>query len=103
MTKVVNSLSTKMEMGSPMICMYLLGNLDHYKSHDFRVFYWKSFVAVARSAWVEKTLKPSKPVLDSESKNHVYGLSPVQDYMYCSKDLENMCLYDWIAQCGRKK
>ncbi|KAF8221891.1 hypothetical protein L208DRAFT_1325605 [Tricholoma matsutake] len=98
MTKVVNSLSTKMEMGSPMICMYLLGNPDHYKSHNFRVFYWQSFVAVARSAWVEKTSKPRKvPIL--QYRDHIYGLLPVQDYMYCSKDLENMCLYDWIAQC----
>ena len=52
MTKIVNSLSAKMEMGNPMICMYILGNPDHYKSHDFRVFYWMSFVNVARSPWL---------------------------------------------------
>ena len=53
MTKIVNSLSAKMEMGNPMICMYLLGNPDHYKSHKFRPFYWKQFVNAARSPWVE--------------------------------------------------
>ena len=30
MTKIMNSLSSKMEIGSPMACMYLLGNPDHY-------------------------------------------------------------------------
>ena len=33
MTKVANLLSAKVEMGSPMICMYLLGNPDHYTDH----------------------------------------------------------------------
>ena len=44
MTKMVNLLSAKEEMGSPMICMYLLGNTDHYTSHIFVPFYWQSFV-----------------------------------------------------------
>ena len=44
MTKVANLLSTKAEMGAPMICMYLLGNPDHYTSHSFVLFYWQSFV-----------------------------------------------------------
>jgi len=33
MTKIVNLLSAKMEMGGPMICMYFLGNPDHYTDH----------------------------------------------------------------------
>ena len=36
MTKIVNLLSAKAEMGSPMICMYLLGN--YYTSHTFVPF-----------------------------------------------------------------
>ncbi|KAF8219301.1 hypothetical protein L208DRAFT_1341713 [Tricholoma matsutake] len=39
MTKIVNSLSTKMEMGNPMVCMYLLGNPDHYTNYLFIPFY----------------------------------------------------------------
>jgi hypothetical protein len=38
MTKVVNSLTAKMELGVPMIAMYLLGNPDHYTSHRFAPF-----------------------------------------------------------------
>ena len=44
MTKIVNSLSGKMEWGSLIGCMYLLGNPDHYTNYMFTPFYWKSFV-----------------------------------------------------------
>ena len=77
MTKIVNSLSAKMEMGNPMICMYILGNPDHYKSHEFRVFYWTSFVTAARSPWVKtssckrnKISKVDGTSLDSEVAQH---------------------------------
>lgn len=52
MTKIVNSVSAKMEMGSLMICMYFLGNPDHYKSHKFPSFYWQSFVQECQRPWV---------------------------------------------------
>ena len=65
MTKIVNSLSAKMEMGSPMICMYMLNNPDHYKSHNFRVFYWISFVNFARSPWIETNVAGRKHVPDT--------------------------------------
>ena len=42
--KIVNALSSKMEIGSPMASMYLLQNPDHYTSHKFIPFFWKSFV-----------------------------------------------------------
>src|SRR6202789_3264273 len=42
--KIVNLLSSKMEIGSPMAPMYLLGNPDHYMSHEFIPFWWKNYV-----------------------------------------------------------
>ena len=48
MTKIANVLSAKAEMGAPMICMYLLGNPDHYTSHVFVPFYWQMYVAEVR-------------------------------------------------------
>ena len=42
--KIVNALSSKMEIGSPMASMYLLDNPDHYTSHKFTPFWWKSFI-----------------------------------------------------------
>ena len=43
-TKIVNSLTAKLEIGGPMASLYLLGNPDHYTNHDFVVFYWKGYV-----------------------------------------------------------
>ncbi|KAF8239172.1 hypothetical protein L208DRAFT_1213327, partial [Tricholoma matsutake] len=50
---MVNAMCSKLEMGSPMICLYLLGNPDHYTSHYFVPFYWQSFVQEVRKAWNE--------------------------------------------------
>ncbi|KAJ3541028.1 hypothetical protein NMY22_g4056 [Coprinellus aureogranulatus] len=49
--KVVNSLSSKMEIGAPMAAMYLLGNPDHYTSHEFVTFYWKNYVNFVQGEW----------------------------------------------------
>lgn len=49
--KVVNSLSSQMEMGAPMAAMYLLGNPDHYTSHKFVPFYWKNYMNYVEGEW----------------------------------------------------
>ena len=62
MNKMVNLLSTKLELGSPMICLYLLGNPDHYTGHTFVPFYWKNFVNEAEKVWKgdDNTSNPEK-------------------------------------------
>ncbi|KDR71672.1 hypothetical protein GALMADRAFT_74628, partial [Galerina marginata CBS 339.88] len=103
MTKVVNLLSAKAEMGAPMICMYLLGNPDHYTNYSFVPFYWQSFVTEARKDLeVSKTEEIQKIAL-IKKKGKIYGLSPVYDYIYRSPSLENLCLYDWVQCYERKK
>ncbi|KAF8231792.1 hypothetical protein L208DRAFT_1275349, partial [Tricholoma matsutake] len=77
-TKIVNYLSAKTEMGSPMICLYLLGNPDHYTNHTFVPFYWQSF-------------------------QNIVGFSPVDDYILRAPELENVCLYDWVSRCQHVK
>jgi hypothetical protein len=47
--KIVNSLSSKMEIGAPMAALYLLGNPDRYASHDFVSFYWRNYVTSVRN------------------------------------------------------
>jgi len=42
-TKIINALTAKLEIGGPMASMYLLGNPDHYTSHKFQVVYWKNY------------------------------------------------------------
>ena len=104
MTKIVNLLSTKMEMGAPMICMYLLGNPDHYTDHSFVPFYWRSYVTEARKVWHadDESANADKFVLIKQ-KGKIIGLSPVLDYIYRSPDLESMTLYDWVRRSKRVK
>ncbi|EDQ98417.1 uncharacterized protein LACBIDRAFT_302382 [Laccaria bicolor S238N-H82] len=73
MTKMVNALTARMEIGSPMASLYLLGNPDHYTSHKFTLFYWKNFVREAR------------------------------DYIYHPIAYEKMSLYDWIRKAKKEK
>ena len=44
LTKTVNALTSKMEIGGPMASLYLLNNPDHYTSHNFVTVYWKNYV-----------------------------------------------------------
>lgn len=47
--KIVNLLAVKLELGAPMLAMYLLGHPDHYTDHKFIPFYWKTFVNDVRN------------------------------------------------------
>ena len=103
MTKVVNLLSAKMEMGAPMICMYLLGNPDHYTDHVFIPFFWQSFVSEARRAFDIENLEPPHKVALVQKKGKIIGISPVFDYIYRSSDLHHLSLYEWVTRCKRVK
>ena len=98
-TKMVNALTTKLEIGSPMASMYLLGNPDHYTSHTFINFYWRSFVHEAQSVFLTllEEIKnfPEKVVLN-KSKGKFVALSKVHDYIYRPSVFRSVNLYDWI-------
>lgn len=98
MTKVVNLLSAKMEMGAPMICMYLLGNPDHYTDHEFVPFYWQSYVNETRKVFMSEDESEPTNVILFKRRGAIVGLSPVFDYIYCSELLKHVSLYDWIIQ-----
>ncbi|KAF9051698.1 hypothetical protein BJ165DRAFT_1329893, partial [Panaeolus papilionaceus] len=49
--KMVNSLSSKTEIGAPYAALVLLGNPDHYTSHEFVCFYWKGFIIFVQKQW----------------------------------------------------
>ena len=109
MTKMVNALTAKMELGSPMAALYLLGNPDHYTGHKFKNLYWKSFVREARKVWntneqgeeVEEE-KHEKVVLNKNLGKYV-GLSIVQDYIYRPEIYKNMSLYEWTRRTNKRK
>ena len=103
MTKIVNNLSAKMEIGVPLACLYLLGYPDHYVSHRFTPFYWQSFVHEVRAHWnAEVSSKIIPKVTIVKSRGRVIGLSPVYDYIYRPQELQNVSLYDWISRCKRE-
>ncbi|KAF8158596.1 hypothetical protein B0H34DRAFT_656281, partial [Crassisporium funariophilum] len=104
-TKMVNALTAKLEIGSPMASMYLLGNPDHYTSHTFTSFYWRSFVREARSVFQAPLEEiedfPEKIVLN-KSKGKFVALSRIHDYIYRPSVFGSVNLYDWI-RCANKK
>ena len=102
MSKVANLLSAKAEMGAPMICMYLLGNPDHYTSHSFVPFYWQSYVGEVRQIFEEVSEEQPKMTL-IKKKGKIVGLSPVQDYVHRAPELEHINLYEWIRCYKREK
>jgi hypothetical protein len=98
MTKMVNTMSTKLEMGSPMICLYLLGNPDHYTSHQFVPFYWQSFVREVEKAWDDDLIgERTQKVAIMKHGGRIIGISNVDDYVCQPVNLEDMSLYDWIS------
>ncbi len=87
-----------------MASMYLLGNPDHYTSHSFANFYWRSFVNE-----VMRTCSTNLEAVKEIPENYVAitkGLtasSPVYDYIYRPLKYSNMTLYDWVQQFERRK
>ena len=93
MTKMVNTMSAKLELGSPMICLYLLGNPDHYTSHQFVPFYWLSFVQEVRKAWDEDlTGEPPQKIGMLKRNGRIVGVSHVHDYIHRAKELDDVSL-----------
>ena len=89
-TQIVNSLTSKMEIGGPMASLYILGNPDHYTDHRFVPFYWRGYVKEVLNAWTEVQVSekvadlddlPDKVVIN-KSHGQFIGLSKVNDYVY---------------------
>jgi hypothetical protein len=104
LTKIVNALTAKLEIGAPMASLYLLGNPDHYTNQNFVVFYWKSYVTEVLKAWKQDSNAQSdKVVLLKNTDGEFIGLSTVDDYMYRPYELSDKSLYEWIQIYTRLK
>ncbi|KAJ7698785.1 hypothetical protein B0H16DRAFT_1484340 [Mycena metata] len=105
MRQMINSMSTKLEIGSPMAAMYLLGNPDHYKSHTYVNFPWRTYVTFVQNEWKLKMgFKEDQEDLDDvvllKNDNGTYVASScVDNYRYRPIAYENVTLYEWI-QCS---
>ena len=103
-TKIVNSLTAKLEIGGPMTSLYLLGNPDHYTNHNFVVFYWKGYVTEVLKAWKqEDDVQSDKVVLLKNVDGEYIGLSMVDDYKYRPYELNDKSLYEWVRISTRLK
>jgi len=108
-----------------MALMYLLGNPDHYTSHMFIPFWWKSYVSDVMRYWSLENSSHSKPDIennthkinqsevleDSDNDNVLIGLedgifvgtSNVDDYKYQPDIYQDMTLYEWIQTSHRRR
>src|SRR6266436_873786 len=106
-TQTVNCLTAKMEIGGPMASLYLLGNPDHYTSHEFVPVYWKNYVREVLKSWrSEEDLEeiiPEKLVLQKSKEGKYIGFSGVHDYMYRPSVFEDKTLYEWVQMATRVK
>ncbi|KAJ7781446.1 hypothetical protein B0H16DRAFT_1298763, partial [Mycena metata] len=110
MRQMVNSMSTKMEIGSPMACMYLLENPDHYPSHEFANFAWRTYVNFVKRYWISqlnipegmKEEVPEDMIKLQNERGTLVGASIVDDYALRPLIYSGLNLYEWI-QCHQKK
>jgi hypothetical protein len=112
--------TSKLEIGSPMACLYILGNPDHYTNLQFKVCWWRSYLHVARKDWqedtgflapyaenvesvdAEVTSQPDRAVL-MERKGVYVGATHVDDYVYRPKEYEYCSVYDFVQVSTRIK
>ena len=103
-TKLINALTAKMEIGSPMASLYLLGNPDHYTSHKFIPFYWRNYVKEAKNAWkTEVEEDTAAKIMLQKNRSQYIGVSKVDDYIYCPAIYNDVYLYDWIRLSEKSK
>ncbi|KAJ6512502.1 hypothetical protein C8R45DRAFT_778394, partial [Mycena sanguinolenta] len=97
-----------MEIGSPMASMYVLGNPDHYKSHDFVNFSWRPFVMFVRRFWEHANgNEPGDDIDDFVTlRRHEDGTlvaaSGVDDYRFRPVIYNSLTLYEWIQSSQKK-
>jgi hypothetical protein len=106
LTKVVNALTAKIEIGGPMASLYLLKYPDHYTGHKFKTFYWKNYVKVVRSAWETEDNnidKETDKVVIGKKDGEYVAISSVDDYIHRPDKYESMSLYNWIRLATKYK
>ncbi|PBK85072.1 hypothetical protein ARMGADRAFT_868231, partial [Armillaria gallica] len=99
--KIVNLLAVKLELGAPMLAMYLLGHPDHYTDHEFIPFYWTNFVNEVCKYWTpsNEDSEGSDNMIIVRQGGELHSFSPVMDYTLCNRELDHLCLYDWVCLC----
>ncbi|KZW01601.1 hypothetical protein EXIGLDRAFT_582962, partial [Exidia glandulosa HHB12029] len=110
---IINSFTSKSEIGAPMAASYLLDLPDHYTSHEFKTVYWKGFVSEVLSAFAKSADVDGIGTENADDQEADYNVvvsrnraargridiiatSPVRDYMHRPIEHEAYCMYDWV-------
>ncbi|KAF8183538.1 hypothetical protein K438DRAFT_1519160, partial [Mycena galopus ATCC 62051] len=118
--QMVNSLTSKLQIGSPMASLYLLDNPDHYTNCTFKLCWWRSYVARVKSSWdsvtsasamdqdtsanaVDPPVEDTDRVVVLESGGHYVGATNVDDYVFRSAALEGCSAFDYIQMATRAR
>ncbi|KAI0037305.1 hypothetical protein FA95DRAFT_1465145, partial [Auriscalpium vulgare] len=78
LVKMVNLMTVKMEIGSPMASLFNLGFGGHVTSETFKPVFWQNYVAPVRNFWA-------------------------MDYMYRPILLNNMNVYEWCRTSIKRR
>lgn len=110
-TKTVNSLTVKSEIGGPMACMYLLGHPDHYTNFRFRKLYWRSYVKHVSIGWNEAepehaidpdAEKAKEQVMLKAKGSDIVPFDYIMDYTLRPYEYQDLCLYDWVRRSNKQ-
>jgi hypothetical protein len=99
-----------MEIGSPMAAMYLLEIPDHYPSHKYVNFPWRSYVTFVKSYWLKANQQDDVVETEDFAEDFItickqdgsyVACSSVDDYQFRPLAYESVNLYEWV-QCSDK-
>ena len=107
MTRVVNALTSKMEIGAPFAASYLLNLPDHYTSHKFVPFYWKQYLTAVLNTLEENNSNNEHGKYESSEMTRIVKTGENGSYVMYNNTLDytlrpsrwhDICLHDWISR-----
>ncbi|KAJ6611989.1 hypothetical protein B0H10DRAFT_2165671 [Mycena sp. CBHHK59/15] len=108
--KMVNALTSRLQIGSPMASMFLLGPPDLYTNFKFKVFWWRSYVSEVQQSWPsEENLVDNLPndqsdhIVVTKAPEGYVGSCNVDDYAHHPLVLEDFSLYIYFQMYEQKK
>ncbi|RDX50980.1 hypothetical protein OH76DRAFT_1310582, partial [Lentinus brumalis] len=101
-TRMVNGLIGKSDLGAPFICAYLLGYPDHYTNRIFKTVYWHSYVQhIRRQIPDPNHVHANEPgpdnVVVARQDDGIIALARINDYLYRPLSMESWTLYDFLS------
>ena len=104
MVQITNAFMSHLELGAPFAATYLLGLPDHYTNVQFKVCYWQSYVDQIEKIWRDYEaggdhgdILDMATVLIYKTGDNYKATSPLYDYVYRPRELEDICLYNYIS------